>query len=311
VERRFGGLLRHRDFRLLWTGETVSETGDSLANVLVPLLAATVLRASTFDVAALTAAAYLPWLVIGLPAGAWVDRWPRRPLMIACDGVAAVAFASVPVAAWLGVLTFGQLAAVVLVAGVAEVFFATACQVYLPSIIPAGDLTEGNAKLQGSAEAALISGRGAAGALAQAAGAASALAIDAASFLVSAVCLLRIDAREDRPGRNRETTVRADVAEGLRFVATDPYLRPLTVYAIAGNLAYVGYVSLAVLFLVRAAGFSPAATGALLAVAGVGGVAGSLVARWLSRRIGSARLLLVAALTSGAGLLIPLAHPGY
>lgn len=311
MERRRGGLLRHRNFRLLWTGETISETGDSLANVLVPLLAATVLRASTFDVAALTAAAYLPWLVIGLPAGAWVDRWPRRPLMIACDTVSAAAFASVPVAAWLGVLTFAQLAGVVLVAGLAEVFFATAYQVYLPSVIPDADLVEGNAKLQGSASAALVGGRSAAGALAQAAGAATALALNAVSFLVSALCLLRIDAREDPRDRNRETTVRAEVAEGVRFVVTDPYLRPITVYSIAGNLTYVGYSALAVLFLVRVAGFSPAVTGLLMAVAGVGGVVGSLAARWLSQRIGNARVLLLAAVTSAAGLLIPLARPGY
>ena len=313
MERRRGGLLRHRNFRLLWTGETISEAGDSLANVLVPLLAVTVLRVNTFDVAALTAAAYGPWLVIGLPAGAWVDRWPRRCLMIACDVVSAVAFASLPVAAWLGVLTFAQLAGVVLVAGVADVFFATAYEVFLPSIVGAGDLMEGNAKLQGSASATRIGGRGAAGALAQAAGAATALLLNAVSFLVSAACLMRIDPRDEihrRPAGDT-TTILAEVTKGVRFVAGDPYLRPFTVYAIVGNLVYTGYTSLAVLFLVRVAGFSPAATGLLLAFAGVGGVAGALVAGRLSRRVGSARLLVLTAVASAAGLLIPLAHPGY
>ncbi|HEX6449159.1 MAG TPA: MFS transporter [Trebonia sp.] len=327
MSRRWGGLLRHRDFRLLWIGETVSQTGGFLATVLVPLLAVTVLRASTFDVAALTAAAWLPWLVIGLPAGAWVDRWPQRPLMIACDVVSALLFTSLPVAAWLGVLAFWQLAAVALLAGVAEVFFTTAYQVYLPSIVPAGDLMEGNAKLQGSASAALIGGRGAAGALAQTMGAAPAILLNAVSFLVSAACLLRIGARGasrrgpvsepageaaiGKPAAADKTTILAEVTAGVRFVASDPYLRPLTAYAIAGNLFYSGYVSLIVLFLARVAGFSSGAVGALMAVAGVGGVAGALVTKRLCARFGSARVLLLVAASNAAGLLVPLTHAGY
>jgi hypothetical protein len=323
VGRRRGGLFGHRDFRLLWIGETTSQAGTSLANVLVPLLAVTVLRASTFDVAALTAAAYLPWLVIGLPAGAWVDRWPLRPLMITCDVVSVALFAVPPVAAWLGVLAFWQLTAVVLLAGVASVFFATAYQVYLPAVVAAGDLVEGNAKMQGSASAALIGGRAAAGAAAQAVGAASALLLNAASFLVSAACLLRIRARGRMPSGTAagttagaaepgdKTTIIAEVAQGIRFVAGDPYLRPITAYAIAGNFVYTGYTSLLVLFLVRVAGFSSPVVGALMAAAGIGGITGALVTRRLCAWLGSARVLILAALASIAGLLVPLTHPGY
>lgn len=199
MERPRGGLLRHRNFRLLWVGETLSETGDSLANVLVPLLAVTALRA---------------------------------------------------------------------------IFFATAYQVYLPSIVPAGDLVEGNAKLQGSASAALIGGRSAAGALAQAVGAATALTLNAVSFVVSAACLLRIgEAPAPGDGGRRgkaRTTIRAEVAEGVRFCLSDRYLRPIAAFAIAGNLAYSGYVSLAVLFLVRSAGFGSAEAGVLLGAAARG-----------------------------------------
>lgn len=313
--RRRRGLFGHRDFRLLWIGETTSQAGTSLANVLVPLLAVTVLRASTFDVAALTAAAYLPWLIIGLPAGAWVDRWPLRPLMITCDVVSAVLFAVPPVAAWLGVLALWQLAAVVLLAGVASVFFATAYQVYLPAVVAAGDLVEGNAAMQGSASAALIGGRAAAGAAAQAVGAAGALLLNTASFLVSAACLLRIRARGRMPGGaagpEDRTTILAEVAQGIRFVAGDPYLRPITAYAIAGNFTYSGCNSLVVLFLVRVAGFGSPAVGALTAAAGIGGITSALVTRRLCARLGSARVLVLAAAASLPGLVVPLAHPGY
>jgi hypothetical protein len=126
TRRRPGGLLWHRNFRLLWIGETVNQLGSAMAVVGVPLLAVLVLHASTFAVAALVAAAYLPWLVIGLPAGAWVDRLPCRPVMIVCDLISAVLFASIPVAAWLGVLTIGQVLVVELAAGAANVMFMTA-----------------------------------------------------------------------------------------------------------------------------------------------------------------------------------------
>src|ERR1700691_3119818 len=92
--QRIGGLLRQGDFRLFWTGETISQLGDTMARVAMPLLAVLVLHASTFVVTVLTATAYLPWLLIGLPVGAWVDRLRCRPLMIVCDLVAAVLYGS-------------------------------------------------------------------------------------------------------------------------------------------------------------------------------------------------------------------------
>src|ERR1700691_3206707 len=122
-KRRIGGLLRQRDFALLWSGETVSSAGSAMAAVGVPLLAVVVLRAGTFAVSALTAVAYLPWLLIGLPAGAWVDRLPARPVLIVTDLVSAVLYASLPVAAWAHVLTIGQVLVVELLVGAADVFF--------------------------------------------------------------------------------------------------------------------------------------------------------------------------------------------
>jgi predicted MFS family arabinose efflux permease len=310
---RFGGLLWQRNFRLLWIGESVSGIGNAMAVVGIPLLAVTVLRASTFAVAALTAAAYLPWLVIGLPAGAWVDRLSCRPLMIGCDVISALLYASLPVAAWIGVLTTGQVVVVALLAGAANVFFATAYQVYLPSLVTVAELVEGNAKLQGSASVATIGGRSAAGLAAQAVGDATALLFNGVSFLVSAACLLCI--RTAAPPREpvaRPTTVRAEVSQGIRFVVGDPYLRPLTVYGAVANLAYTGNLALVVVFLVRVVGLGPAAVGLLMAAGGIGGLLGALAAGRLARWLGTARaLLLTSALGTGLfGLLIPLTGTG-
>lgn len=310
---RRGGLLRQRNFRLLWIGETVSGAGNAMAVIGVPLLAVTTLHASTFAVAALTAAAYLPWLVIGLPAGAWVDRLPPRPLMIVCDVLSALLYASLPVAAWAGLLHTGQVLAVALLAGAVNVFFATAYQVYLPRLVRPAELPEGNAKLQGSAQAAAFAGRGAVG-LAAVAGAAAALLCNAASFLVSAWCLLRIRATASAPGSapgSAPAGVAAGMWHGIRFVARDRYLRPLTVYGAVANLAYSGNLALTVVFLVRVAGLGATAVALLAAIAGLGGVLGAALAGRLIRTLGTARALISAALGGGlSGLLIPFTAPG-
>lgn len=150
-----GGLWRQRDFRVFWTGETTSQVGSAVTVVALPLVAVNTLHAETFVVTLLTASTWLPWVIVGLPAGAWVDRLPRRPVMLACDAVSFVAFASVSAAAWSGVLSIPQLVGVALTAGAASVFFSTAYAVYLPSIVGQGELTEANAKLSGSQSAAL------------------------------------------------------------------------------------------------------------------------------------------------------------
>jgi predicted MFS family arabinose efflux permease len=308
---RFGGVLWQRNFRLLWVGESISAIGNAMAVVGVPLLAVESLHASTFVVAALTAAAYLPWLVIGLPAGVWVDRLPRRPLMIICDVVSALLYASLPIAAWLGALTIGQVVIVALAAGSCNVFFSTAYRAYLPSLVTTADLIEGNAKLQGSMSVANICGRGAAGIAAQAVGDAAALLFNAASFLVSAACLLLIRTGTPPHEPVQRDSVRAEISAGIRFIARDRYLRPLTIYPAVSNLAYSGSTALVVVFLIRVAGFGAAAVGLLMAFAGIGGLLGAVTARRLARRLGTARTLWLSALGTGVfGLLIPLTATG-
>lgn len=310
--RRKGGLLWHRDFRRLWIGQTSSSLGSSVTSVALPLVAVATLAASTFQVALLAAAAWLPWLLIGLPAGAWVDRLPRRSVMVACDLASLLLFLSVPVAAWLEALTVGHLLAVALGAGVASVFFQTAYQVYLPFLLSRDEVSEGNAKLQGTEAGVQVVGPGLAGLIAQRLGAVHALLLDAASFLVSAICLLAIRKREPRPaGGRRSTSLRRDIGEGLRFVVRDPYLRVFATVGAVSNLGLTGYQALLVVFLVRDVGMSPGAVGALVAAMSLGGVAGAAIASWIARRFGTARAVLLCQLGTGPfGLLIPLTDSG-
>ncbi len=309
--RRQRGLLGDHDFRLLWIGETTSSLGSSVTSVALPLVALTVLHSGVLAVSLLSAAAWLPWLLIGLPAGAWVDRMPRRPVMMACDAFSLALFASVPVAAWLGVLTMAQLLAVALLTGVAKVFFSTAYRAYLPSLIDEDRLVEGNSKLLGSESAAQVAGPGVGGLLAQAFGAANGLIADAVSFAVSALCLRGIRAREPRVERTRRS-LRTEIAEGMRFVARDRLLRVFMVFGGAANLVLTGYNAIVVVFLVRGVGLSPGTAGVLIAAGSTGGVLGALLAPKLARSIGSARALLLCKVgTTPFGLLIPLTGPGW
>lgn len=307
-------LRRHTGFRLLWTGETISQVGNSVTTVVMPLIAVTALHSSAFTVSLLRAAAWLPWLGLGLVVGAWIDRRSdRRRLMIACDVIAAAAFATVPLAWALGVLTVIQLLLVALLAGSVSVVFVTAYAVFVVDVLPEADRAAGNGALQGSASAANVAGPGLGGLLVGALGATTGLLADALSFLVSAVCLLAMRAPE-RPHRPpaEPAPLLARAREGLRYLRDEPLLRPLTLFGATANLALSGYQAILVVFLVRAAHLRAAEVGLVLALGGCGGVSGAFLAAPLSRRLGSARALLATKVFGCSfALLIPLANsPG-
>jgi predicted MFS family arabinose efflux permease len=304
--------LWQRDFRLLWIGETTSRLGATVSTVAVPLVAVVVLHVDAFLVSALDAAIWAPWLVISLPVGAWVDRLPRRPIMIVSDVVTMLLLASVPVAAWSGVLTYTQLLVVALLTGVASVFFTTAYRAYLPSLVASADLAEGNAKLQGSEAAAQVAGPGLGGVLAQAFGIVTGLLADALSSLVSMVCLLMIRTPEPRPARRTgTTTLRAEIGEGIRFLRHDPYLRLFALFGAASNFALNGLMAILVVFLVRDVGVAPGWLGGVLAVVSIGGVVGALLATSVARRLGTARAVLLSELGAAPfALLVPLTTHG-
>lgn len=304
-------LLRVRDVRLLWAGETVTALGTAVSTVAMPLVALEVLDASVLAVALLAAATWLPWLVIGLPAGAWVDRLPKRPVLVLADLSSVLLLASVPLAAWGSMLTVAQLLAVNLGLGAASVFFRTAWTAYVPAVVPPGGLVPANALLHGGESAAHVAGPGLGGLLVSGVGAVGAVVADAVSFLASTACVVRIQTVETRPAvvRRRLST---EVAEGVGLVARDRFLRNLVAHGAIANLPLVGYGALSVAFLLREADQGPTAVGLLLTIGGAGGLMGAAVAAAVVRALGSARALVV--LKGGAGpcsLLLPLADDGW
>ena len=298
---------RDPSFRRLWAGLTVSKFGTSVASVATPLIAVQVLDADAFTVSLLTAAAWLPWLLIGLPAGAWIDRVAKRPVLIGCDLASALLVASIPAAAWLGHLTMPHLLAVALLVGTAAVFFQVAWTAYVPELVDRRALVRANSVLQGSESAVQIAGPALAGLLVAAVSAVAGLALDAISFAASAVFLLLIrgavgtsrPARSSTPsspspsspsspspsspsspstsaaspGRSAVSGIGRDIAAGVRWLAREPLLRSLTIHGAAGNLALTGYGAITVVFLVRDLGVNPATVGVLMAASGIGGVA--------------------------------------
>jgi predicted MFS family arabinose efflux permease len=302
---------RRRDFRLLWFGETTSLLGTNVGRIAMPLVAIAALHASTFQVGLLAAAGWLPWLAVGLPAGAWVDRLPCRPVLLTCDLVSLLAYASVPLVAWTGTLTVTHLLVVAIVAGAANVFFETAFGVYLTAVLTPAELTGANAKLQGSQSVTQVAGPSIGGLITQVAGAVAGMLADAVSFAVSAACLLGVRTREPERHPRPPTSLTADIAAGLRTVLADPYLRVLTVYGAAANLALTGYQAILVLFLIREVGLSAGVLGVVLAASSLGGVAGAALAGPIARRFGTARgLLLTNVGAAPFALLIPLTGPG-
>jgi MFS family permease len=289
-------LRAHRGFQLLLTGNTVSQFGSQVTMLALPLVALTVFDASALQMGLLTAASTVPIAVAGLPAGAWVDRMRRRPVLIATDLVRFGLLASVPLAYALDVLTLVQLYAVALLAGTATVFFDVAHLSYMPFLVGRDRLAEGNAVLQTATRGANFSGPAVCGWLVQAAGPVGALVIDAVSFLVSAGTIGAIRRSEPQPKSEARGSLRQQIAVGLRYIFDHPVLRMLVTSGVLLCLATTALLAIQPILLVRDLKTSPGIYGLLLAADGVGGILGSLTARTAIRRLGIARTIWVPSL---------------
>ena len=280
-------LWHHRDFLRLWAGDTVSQLGTMVTLVALPLLAIKVLHATPFQVGLLTACETLAFLLVGLPAGAWVDRMRRRNVLIAGDLARAVLLASLPLAAWLDVLTLLQVYAVTLVVGVCTVFFDVAYQSYLPHLVGRDHLVEGNAKLQASQSVSQVAGPSFGGLLVQVLTAPYAILLDAISYLWSAVWVTAIRKREPRPD-SAERHLVAEVKEGLAFVLRHRLLRSITACTGTSNLASSagGVALISLLAGPSQLNLSAGAIGALFTVGAVGGLLGAVAVRRFAGWVG-------------------------
>ncbi|WP_327737907.1 MFS transporter [Streptomyces nojiriensis] len=305
-------LLKNPEFRLFWGAQTVSMVGTNMTRVAIPLLAAGALSATPFQMGLLQAAQTIAFLLVGLPAGVYVDRSRRRPILIVCDLLRAVLMAAILLGFLFDLVTFAGLLAVTLLVGLATAFFEIAYQSYIPVVVGRDNLIEGNARLESTNAVSRLAGPTLGGGLVQLAGAVATVSVQAAAHVVSAFLLSRIRTPEAVPERAERRHMKAEISEGLRFVLRDPVFRAITGSAATYNFFYAVSLPLVMLLLVDEMGLSGTAVGLLMAVSGVGGVLGASFAGRLARRFGQVRAMWVSyLLTVPTALLIPFAESGW
>lgn len=297
-----------RDFRQLWLGNTISQVGTEVGQIALPLLAVGVLGANEFQMGLLGTAESLAFLLIGLPAGAWVDRMHKRRVLVAGDLVRGLALLSIPIAWLLGVLSFPLVLVVATIMGVATVFFDVAYQSYLPSLVPSSRISEGNAKLQISQSTAAVAGPGLGGLLVRLMGAPLVPLLDAISFLGSIVFTLRIRHQDEPPSRVDRRRLHVEVAEGLSFVLRQPLLRRIVATTSLSNLFSSMSGALIILYAVRDLGIGEGGVGLVFSLGAIGGLLGAFGAEAVVRWAGEGRTIALALLpTLPALTLVPLA----
>jgi predicted MFS family arabinose efflux permease len=303
-------LWRHADFLRLWTGQTISRLGSVVTRTALPLVALLVLGAGPREMAYLVIAASAGVLVVGLVAGAWVDRLRRRPILVWTDVIRAALLFLIPIAYAIGALRIEQLYAVAFIEACLASLFNSAYPAYVPSLIGTDRVVDANSKLATSSSIAEIGGPGLAGTLVQIAGAPFAILIDAFSFVVSAVSLALIRSPEPlRPTRDTTTRIAHEIIEGLWAVRRHAIVFPLALRSILGHVFGSFYGVLYSLYLLQDLHLDPFLLGIVISAGGVGSLVGSVFASRVIRALGIGRAIIWMALGSSAlGVLTPLAQ---
>lgn len=278
----------NRSFAWYWAGQGLSSAGSQVTMFALPLVTALTLNGSPGEVAMVATAGTLPFLLFSLLAGHWLEGRQGRRTMIPADLAQAALLAMVPLAAWAGWLSVPLLASIAFLAGTAALVFGLSAFAYVPSLVRREDLAAANRAVQGTATVDEIVGPGIAGALVAAVGPAVAMAVDALSYLASAIGVAKAPPRK-RPPTPPAPDQSVSVTTGLRILFTDPYLRPLTVHAALYNLAEQILLINLVLWAVQEQGVGAGQYGLALSAAGIGGLIGTLTALRLAGRLGMGR----------------------
>ncbi|GEL96514.1 MFS transporter [Cellulomonas terrae] len=304
-------LIHHPDFRRLWTGDALGQLGAQLTALVLPIFAVQQLAATEWEMGVLNAAEHAAFLVIGLPAGAWVDRMRKRRVLIVADLVRAAVLATVVVTAATGHATVPLLIVAALIISVATVFFDVSHQSYIPGLVGLDHLVEGNSKLQATASVAQVVGPALGGLLLRVIAAPALIAVTVVTYLVSAFAVGRIRQQETPPHPDTRRPLRVEIAEGLRFVVHEPYLRRIVACTSLANFANAVGGAVLVIYVLRTLGLGTAAYGAILSASAIGGLVGAVVAGRLAQWVGEGRIIPLSALvTAPAVALTPLAATG-
>lgn len=297
-----------RVFWTFWAAGTISAVGSAVTAVALPLIAVTVLHVSAFEVGVLAAASYVAWIAIGLPAGVLVQRLPLRETQVAMDLVRAVAIVSIPVAWWLGSMTLTHLVLAALVVSFADVLFDVGNMTMLPTLVDKEELTARNSLTSGTHAVTTLGGPSLGGVLVQLLGAVPTLLVDAVTYLASAVLMGRLPPRSVASPAS-PTPMRTMIRDGWWFVVRHRVIGPNMWAATVVNFACGAMLALAPVYLVRELGAPAALVGVLIATEGLGALLGAALTPSLSRRVGTARAMMLAgAVGATLALLMPAGH---
>lgn len=297
---------RSCDFGWLWGAQSISLFGSSMTLLALPLLAVVELDASALQMGYLGAAGMLPFLLVSLPAGIWVDRRTRRPLLVVADVVRGGLLIAIPVLAWFGLLRMPQLYATAFIIGALSVVFEIAHYAYVPDLVGRDQVVRANSRLQVSYSVADSAGPAAAALVVQALSIPIALALDALSYLMSAAMLCRIR-RPEHPARtSAPSSLWAELGAGLQFIASHPLLRVIVRSAIIDSFCIGGVVALFVLYANRSLGLGAIALGAVFAARGIGAIPGAMLSDRVARAVGVGPTIVLGwSVATLAWLLVP------
>jgi MFS family permease len=304
ARKKLRSMLRHwllnRAFARLWCGQTISSFGSYMTSLGLPLTALFLLHATPAQIGLLTALSALPGLLVGLLIGVWVDRLPRRPVMVVADLGRVFLLGLIPLAAVLGWLNLGWCYLVALLAGLLTVCFEIASLSFLPALLQADELATGNSRLALSSSLAEIAGPPMAGLLIQLLTAPLALLLDALSFLVSACCIGWMRAPEPpRRVEAEQPQLWREMVEGLKVLWHNHLLRALAAYICTRNFFGGSFAALYLLYTFQRFGPNPLVYSLLVAIGGLGALGGSFGANFCARRFGYGQTLIGSALLSG------------
>src|SRR2546426_763584 len=297
-------LWRHRDFLLLWLGQSVSRLGDQFTGLAIPVIAVYVLAAGPLEMGFLGFASTLPFLLFGLLVGVWVDRRQRRSVLIRADLGRGVMIAAIAALGLVGLLHMAYLYVFSFLIGILTVFFDVAYQAYLPALVDRKQLVDANSKLETSNSVANTGGPAFAGAIIELFKAPIAMIFDAASFFFSAATLVAIRKREPTPDPGQRRSVGMEIKEGLQVVLQEPRLRHIAACTAWSNFfSSAVFSALLIIYLKDALGFTPLTLGLMFTVGSVGGIVGAVTASAVAKRIGVGGAIILGAVLFGPVML--------
>ena len=295
-------LVNHSGFRWLWSGQTVSVLGSQFSNLALPVLAVTVLGATEWQMGILNAASTAAFLLVGLIAGAWVDRWVKRKVMIVADLIRFLTLLAIPVLWWFHVLAIWQLFVVAAVTGLATVFFDVASQSFIPVLMPKDKIGSANSALETSAQVAHVGGPSLVGFLIGLIQIPLLFLFDAISFAVSSATLLRIKDHEVPASKEARAPLRQEIAEGIVFVVRQKLIRTIALTTSTTNFFSNVLFTLLPLFILRTLSVPATAFGFMMSMGAIGGLVGAALTSRLIKWFGEGPVIVGSAILSGLSI---------